>query len=95
MVRSFGYKNFIKSKKTAKLHTVLSKKFNDTLVIEEETSETGLGFVDKFAFIWNLHKRLEQVRGDILTKKSSSAYPHGLGNEFHNRSVFIQNSVFE
>ena len=54
MVRNFAYKNFMESKKTAKLHTVLSKKFNDTLIIEEETSETGLGFVDKFAFIWNL-----------------------------------------
>ena len=89
MVRNFAYKNFMESKKTTKLHTVLSKKFNDTLIIEEETSETGLGFVDKFAFIWNLRKRLEQVRGDILTKKWSSAYPHVWGNELYNRSVNI------
>ena len=89
LVRNFAYKNFIESKKTTNLHTVLSKKFNDTLVIEEETSETGLGFVDKFAFIWNIRKRLEQVRGDILTKKWSSAYPHVWGNELYNRSVNI------
>ena len=53
MVRNFAYKNFMESKKTTKLHTVLSKKFNNTF-IEAETSETGLGFVDKCAFIWSL-----------------------------------------
>ena len=74
---------------------MLSKKFNDTLIIEEETSETGLGFVDKFAFIWNIRKRLEQVRGDILTKKWSSAYPHVWRNELYNRSVNIKSPFFE
>ena len=44
----------MESKKTAKLHTVLSRKSNDALIIEEETSETGLGFVDKFVSIATL-----------------------------------------
>ena len=65
------------------------------LIIEEETRDAGLGFVEKFAFIWSLRKRLEQVKADILTKKWSSAYPHVWGNEIYNRSVFIQNPFFE
>ena len=36
LVRNFAYKNFMESKKTTKLHTILSKKFNDKLIIDEE-----------------------------------------------------------
>ena len=81
MVRNFAYKNFTESKRTTKLHTALSKKANDFLIIEEETSETGLGFVDKFASLFIIRKKLDSVRSDILTKRWSSAYPHVWGNE--------------
>ena len=37
-----------RARKQPNLHTGLSKKFNDKLIIEEETSEAGLGFEDKF-----------------------------------------------
>ena len=57
LVSTFAFKDFSASKKTAKLHTVLSKKTNDVLIIEEETSETGLGFVDKFATLFSLRKK--------------------------------------
>ena len=43
LVKQFAFKNQSESKKTQRLHTVLSKKENDTLIIDEETSETGLG----------------------------------------------------
>ena len=71
-------KNVFQTKQTSKLHTVLSMKFNDTLIIEEETSdsETGLGFVDKFVSLFALRKKLDSVRSDILAKKWTSAYPH-------------------
>ena len=81
MVRNFAYKKFMESKKTAKLHTVLSKKSNDTLIIEEETSETGLGFVDKFVSIATLRNKLESVMSEIKSKKWSTTYPHVWGNE--------------
>ena len=48
LVKQFAFKNQSESKKTARLHPVLSRKDNDCLIIEEETSVTGLGFVDKF-----------------------------------------------
>jgi hypothetical protein len=61
LVSTFAYKNFSASKKTAKLHTVLSKKTNDSLIIEDETSKIGLGFVDKFAVLFILRQRMESV----------------------------------
>ena len=33
LVRNFAYKNFMGSKKTSKLRTVLCKKFNDKLIL--------------------------------------------------------------
>ena len=54
LVRNFAYKKFMESKKTTKLHTVLSRKGNDNLIIEEETRESGLGFVDKCVSIVTL-----------------------------------------
>ena len=56
-VKKFAFKNQSDSKKTQRLHTVLSKKENDRLIIDEETSETGLGFVDKFVSIFNIRKK--------------------------------------
>ena len=53
LVRNFAFTNFMESKKTGKLHTVLSKKFNDKLIIDEETSEKGLGVVDKFVALFS------------------------------------------
>ena len=94
-MRNFAYKKFMESKKTAKLHTVLSRKSNDSLIIEEETSETGLGFVDKFVSIATLRNKLESVMSEIKSKKWSSAYPHVWGNELYNRAVHIQNPFFE
>ena len=55
-------------KKTTKLHTVLSRKVNHKLIIEEETHETGLGFVDKFVSIATLRKKLESVKSEIQSK---------------------------
>ena len=49
LVKQFAFKNQSESKETARLHTVLSRKSNDCLIIDEETSESGLGVVDKFA----------------------------------------------
>ena len=80
LARNFSYKKFMESKKTAKLHTVLSRKNNDNLIIEEETSETGLGFVDKFVSIATLRTKLESVLSDIKSSKWSSAYPRVWGN---------------
>ena len=79
----------------AKLHTVLSRKTNDTLIIEDETSEIGLGFVDKFAALFTLRQRMESVRSEIQAKGWTSAYPHVWGNELYNRSVNTQNPFFE
>ena len=56
LVKQFAYKNQSESKRTARLHTVLSRKDNDCLIIEEETSEAGLGFVDKFVSLFSLRK---------------------------------------
>ena len=42
LVKQFAFKNQSESKKTARLHTVLSRKPNDSLIIDEETSESGL-----------------------------------------------------
>ena len=58
-VKKFAFQNQSDSKKTQRLHTVLSKKENDRLIIDEETSETGLGFVDKLVSIFNIRKKLE------------------------------------
>ena len=58
LVRNFACKKLMESKKTAKLHTVLSRKSNDSLIIQEETSETGLGFVDTFVSIVTLRNKL-------------------------------------
>ena len=55
----------METKKTAKLHPGLPKKFNDKLIIEEETSETGLGFVDKFVSLIALRKKHDSVRSEI------------------------------
>ena len=55
----------MESKKTAKLHTGLPKKFNDKLIIKEETSKTGLGFVDKFVSLIALRKKHDSVRSEI------------------------------
>ena len=74
---------------------MLSIKTNDSLVIEEETSEIGLGFVDKFAALFTIRQRIDSVRSDILTKGWTSAYPHVWGNELYNRSVNTQNPFFE
>ena len=87
LVQNFAYKKFMESKKTAKLHTVLSRKGNDNLIIEEETSESGLGFVDKFVSIATLRNKLESVLSDIKSRKWSSAYPHVWGNKLYNRAV--------
>ena len=38
----FASKDDAESKKAIKLQTVLSKKFNDTLIIEQETTERDL-----------------------------------------------------
>ena len=95
LVRNFAYKNFTESKKTTKTSPWLSKKASDSLMIEEETSETGLGFVDKFAALFTIRKKLDSVRSDILTKRWTSAYPHVWGNELYNRSVNTQNPFFE
>ena len=65
LVNAFAYKDFSASKKTTKLHTVLSKKANDNLIIEDETSESGLGFVDKFATLFTLRQRLDTVQSEI------------------------------
>ena len=46
LVKKFGEKYDGESKKAIKLQTVLSKKFNDILIIEKETIEKGLEFVD-------------------------------------------------
>ena len=67
-VKKFAFKNQSDSKKTQRLHTVLSKKENDRLIIDEETSETGLGFVDKFVSIFNIRKKLEKARSEIKAK---------------------------
>ena len=95
MVKQFAFKNQSESKKTARLHTVLSRKDNDCLIIEEETSETGLGFVDKFVSLFILRKKLEKVRNEIKAKNWCTAYPHVWGNELYNRSVSISNPFFE
>ena len=87
LVRNFTYKKFMERKKTAKLHTVLSRKGNDNLIIEEETSESGLGFVDKFVSIATLRNKLESVLSDITSRKWSSVYPHVWGNELYNRAA--------
>jgi len=60
LVKQFAFKNQSESKKTARLHTVLSRKSNDSLVIDEETSESGLSFVDKFASLFVLRKKLKK-----------------------------------
>ena len=65
------------------------------MIIEEETNEFGLGFVDKFAALFTIRQRLDSVRSDILSKGWSSAYPHVWGNELYNRSVNTQNPFFE
>ena len=84
LVKQFAFKNQSESKKTARLHTVLSRKPNDSLIIEEETSESGLGFVDKFASLFVLRKKLDKVRNEISAKNWCSAYPHVWGNELYN-----------
>ena len=61
------------------LHKVLSKKENDMLIIDDETSETGLGFVDKFVSIFSLRKKLEKIRGEITAKKMVYSLPACLG----------------
>ena len=72
----------MESKQTAKLHTVLSRKSNDNLIIEEETSESGLGFVNKFVSIATFRNKLESVLSDIKSRKWSSAYPHVWGTNY-------------
>ena len=94
-VKKFAFKNQSDSKKTQRLHTVLSKKENDRLIIDEETSETGLGFVDKFVSIFNIRKKLEKARSEIKAKNWCNSYPHIWGNELYNRSVSISNPFFE
>ena len=59
----------MESKKATKLHTVLSKKFNDKLIIEAETSEAGVGFMEKFVPLIALRKKLDSVRSAIQEKK--------------------------
>ena len=62
LVKQFAFENQSESKKkTVRLHTVLSKKENDMLIIDDETSETGLGFVDKFVSIFILRNKLDKV----------------------------------
>ena len=95
LVSTFAYKDFSASKKTTKLHTVISRKNNDTLIIEDETSEFGLGFVDKFAALFTLRQRLDTVQSEIRARGITSAYPHVWGNELYNRSVNTQNPFFE
>ena len=95
LVKQFAFKKQSESKKTARLHTVLSRKLVDNLIIEEETSETGLGFVDKFVSLFVLRKKLDKVRNEISAKYWCSAYPHVWGNELYNRSVSISNPFFE
>ena len=95
MVRNFAFKKFAESKTVIKPHTVLSKKFNDKLVVEEEKSEFGLGFVDKFVALFPLRRKLDTVRSVTGAKKWSSSYPHVQGNELYNRAVNIQNPFFE
>ena len=75
----FALKNQSESKKTQRLHTVLSKKENDRLIIEEETSETGLGFVDKFVSLFMLRNKLEKARSEIKAKKLEKFLPACLG----------------
>ena len=94
-VKKFAFKNQSDSKKTQRLHTVLSKKENDRLIIDEETSETGLGFVDKFVSIFNIWKKMEKARSEIKAKNWCNSYPHIWGNELYNRSVSISNPFFE
>ena len=65
LVKQFAFKNQSESKKTARLHTVLSRKPNDSLIIEEETSESGLGFVDKFASLFIFEKKVDKFKQRI------------------------------
>ena len=61
-------KNQSERKKTGRLHTVF-KKENDMLIIKDEISEAGLGFVDKFISNFSLRKKLAKVRSKISAKK--------------------------
>ena len=78
LVKQFAFKNQLESKKKVRLHAVLSKKEYDMLIIEDETSEAGLGFVDKFVSIFSLRKKLAKVRSEIATK-NGTALPARLG----------------
>ena len=91
LVKQFAFKNQSDSKKTVRLHTVLSKKENDMLMIVDETSEAGLGFVDKFVSMFILRKKLAKVRSEIATKKWCTAYPHVWGNELYN--IYISHDL--
>ena len=66
---SLFIKNQSERKKTGRLHTVF-KKENDMLIIKDEISEAGLGFVDKFISNFSLRKKLAKVRSKISAKKS-------------------------
>ena len=65
------------------------------LIIEDETSEAGLGFVDKFISIFSLRKKLAKARSEISAKKWCTACPHVWGNELYNTSVTVSNPFFE
>ena len=65
------------------------------LIIEDETSEAGLGFVDKSVSIFSQRKKLAKVRSEISAKKWCTAYPHVWGNELYNRLVTTSNPFFE
>ena len=75
-MEQFTFKNQSESKKTERLHTVLSIKDNHCLIIGEETSEAGLGFVDKIVSLFALRKKLKAVRSETKSKNWSTAYPH-------------------
>ena len=77
--KQFAFKNQSDSKKTVRLHTVLSKKEKELLIIEDETSETGLGFVDKFVSIFILTQKLAKVRSEIKSKKLVQFLPACVG----------------
>ena len=65
------------------------------LIIDDQTTEVGLVFVEKFVSTFSLRKKLEKVRSEITAKKWCTAYPHVWGNELYNRSIAISNPFFE
>jgi hypothetical protein len=56
LVKQFALNHQSESKKKLQDYTVLSRKDNDCLIIKEETSETGLGSIDKFVSLFILRK---------------------------------------